>query len=139
VPRDPCNSEPLAHWTNCAYWGEEKRPDIWRYAVDNESGEYIAWQVKGDAAKYGFHINHTPQVGDLAAWPPNATMGTEKSGNRTIVHIASAGGHLAYVQHVHGQRIAISTTGIDSHGGYTFTIKYNQRRTFFIHRGRSAT
>lgn len=143
VPRDPCNTEELLHFDNCAYWADEKRPDIWRYAVLQPKGGYShgagggAWNIKIDAKKYGFNINHKPKRGDIAAWPPNAAMGTEQSGGRTITHFASPGGHVAYVEKVRGKKITISTTGLSTLGGYTFTIKYNRHRTFFIHRGRT--
>jgi surface antigen len=132
----------LLHWDNCAYWAEEKRPDIWRNAVLQPDGGYThgaggAWNIKIDAARYHYRISHLPKVGDIAAWPPNAKMGTHKSGTRTITHYASPGGHVAYVERVRGRQITISTTGLDTAGGYTFSLKFNRTRTFFIHRGRT--
>jgi surface antigen len=142
VPRDPCNSELLLHWDNCAYWAEEKRPDVWRDAVMRPGGGYShgnggAWNIKIDAKKYHFKITHKPKVGDLAAWPPNAIMGSHKFGVQTITHVASPGGHVAYVEKVHGKRITISTTGLDTVGGYTFSLKFSRHKTYFIHHGRT--
>ncbi len=145
VPLDPCNPEPLAHYTNCAYWGAEKRPDIWQNAVLQPDGGYGhgasggAWNIKIDAATYGYRISHRPKAGDLAAWPPNATMGSEKSGSGTIIRLASPGGHVAYVEKAWASRVKLSTTGIGSHGGYTFILKFNKHKTFFIHRGGSSS
>jgi len=140
VPHDPCNTEPIQHWNNCAYWADEKRPDIWRYAVLQPGGGYGprggAWHIKLDAAKFGFKISHRPKVGDIAAWPPNAVMGTRRFGIETITHMASPGGHVAYVERVRGKQITISSTGLDTKGGYTFSFKYNRRQSYFIHRGR---
>jgi surface antigen len=143
VPHDPCNSEPLVHWDNCAYWAEEKRPDIWRDAVMQPDGGYNhagggAWNIKIDAKKYGYQISHKPKRGDLAAWPPDAVMGTSKSGTQTMTHYASPGGHVAYVEKAHGKKVTISTTGIDTAGGYTVTLKFNRHKTYFIHRSRTS-
>jgi surface antigen len=143
VAHDPCNGEPLMHWDNCAYWAEEKRPDIWRNAVNRPGGGYShlagggAWNIKIDARKYGYRISHKPKSGDIVAWPPNAVMGTQKAGTQTITHFASPGGHVAYVESVRGKRITISSTGLGTAGGYTFTLKFNRHKAFFIHRGRT--
>jgi surface antigen len=142
VPLDPCNSEPLMHWDNCAYWAEEKRPDVWRNAVLRPGGGYThggggAWNIKIDAKKYHYRISHKPKVGDLAAWKPNAKMGTEQRGRRTITHFASPGGHVAYVEKVHGKHVTLSSTGLGTAGGYTFKLKFSRLKTFFIHRGRT--
>lgn len=143
VPRDRCNPEGFDHYMNCAYWAAEKRPDIWKNAVSKPGGGYThglggAWNVELDAKKYGYRINHTPRVGDIAAWPPNAAMGTQTSHGTTLTRYASDGGHVAYVEKVVNDHITVSSMGLHSAGGYTFTLKYNRHKTYFIHRGRTS-
>lgn len=142
VPIDPCNSEATAGakhppYYNCAYWAAEKRPDLWRNAVLPYGYTHTggAWDVELDARRAGYHISHTPRAGDVAAWRPNARMGTE-AGGRT--DYASPGGHVVYVEKVLSRRhIRISEMGVTAAGGYTIKLHYS-RHTYFIHRGRSA-
>lgn len=137
VPLDPCNSEGQGNastpYYNCAYWAAEKRPDLWanavlKYGYDVAPGG--AWNIEVDARRAGYRISHRPRVGDIAAWPDNATIGHTRRG-RTFT--ASPGGHVAYVQRVRASRITISTMGVSNHGGKTETITFNRHKTYFIH------
>jgi surface antigen len=143
VPIDPCNTEGTGSgrtpYYNCAYWGAEKRPDIWVHAVWTYGytvAPYGAWNVEIDARRAGFVINHRPRVGDLAAWPPNARMGTWTRGSRYRTFQASPGGHVGYVQKVRGTTITISTMGVASTHGVTERFTFNKRKTYFIHHRR---
>jgi surface antigen len=139
VPTDPCNTEGRGYsniYENCAYWGAEKRPDIWTRAVwiyGYTVAPTGAWDIELDAAEAGFSIDHTPQVGDLVAWPPNAVMGTDSNGGQWT---ASPGGHVAYVEAVNSaSTITVSEMGVDSDpvGGYTSVLTYNPSASYFIH------
>jgi surface antigen len=138
VPVDPCNTEAGHHgdfYENCAYWAAEKRPDIWvnavwKYGYARPGG---GWDVELDAKKAGYPINHSPQPGDIVAWPPNAVMGSTRKGttaSRRVVSWfrASPGGHVAYVESVNGYDITISEMGSPPFvGGDTETFEYNPR------------
>jgi surface antigen len=139
VALDPCNPEGLGLSTppyyDCAYWAAEKRPDVWTNAVDKYGYAVApggAWNVEIDAKRAHYSITHTPKVGDIAAWKPNATMGHTGDGT---TYSASPGGHVAYVQKVHGRHITISTMGVSNDGGKTETLVFNTK-TFFIHKTR---
>ncbi len=139
VPVDPCNTEAGQHgdfYRNCAYWAAEKRPDVWvnavwKYGYPRPGG---AWDIELDAKRAGYPINHSPQPGDIAAWPPDAVMGTERTATSTTWFRASAGGHVAYVESVNGYDITISEMGSPPFaGGDTVTFEYNPRQSWFIH------
>jgi surface antigen len=139
VPVDPCNTEGqgLSNiYANCAYWGAEKRPDIWAKAVwiyGYNQAPGGAWNIELDAAEAGFPIDHTPQAGDLVAWPDKATMGTDANGD---FWTASPGGHVAYVEVVNSSStITISQMGVDTSpvGGFTMVLTYNPSTSYFIH------
>jgi surface antigen len=134
---DPCNSEARpgnGFYENCAYWAAEKRPDIWvnavwKYGYPQPPGG--AWNIELDAQQAGYPIDHTPQAGDVVAWPPNATMGTLVGSGPTF---ASAGGHVAYVESVNGEgTITISEMGLNDEGGYTTILGYDPQESWFIH------
>jgi surface antigen len=142
VPVDPCNTESRggangSFYGNCAYWAAEKRPDIWVNAVwiyGYPVAPGGAWNIELDAEKAGYPIDHNPQPGDVVAWPPNAMMGSEADGTKSI---ASSGGHVAFVESVDSEEgtITISEMGAgpDPTGGYTRTLIYNQQESWFIH------
>jgi surface antigen len=137
VPLDPCNPEGAGSastpYYDCAYWAAEKRPDIWANAVDKYGYAVApggAWNVEIDARRAHYSISHKPTVGDIAAWPDNAKMGHTSSG---WSYTASPGGHVAYVQKVHGSKITISTMGVANHSGRTETFIFNKKKAYFIH------
>jgi surface antigen len=143
VPLDPCNTEGYGAastpYYNCAYWAAEKRPDIWVNAVWKYGYSVApggAWNIELDAKKAHYVINHHPKVGDVAAWPDDATMGHTSSG---MTYYASPGGHVAYVQKVHKSSITISTMGVNNSGGLTESFVFNKHKTFFIHAGRTSS
>lgn len=134
VPLDPCNTEGGGdYYTNCAYWAAEKRPDVWVNAVWKYGypGNLGGWDVELDAKRAHYVVNHRPKVGDIAAWPPSATMGHERGG---VIDYASSGGHVAYVQKVNGHKITISEMGVANHHGRTAVLTFNKHKTFFIHK-----
>jgi surface antigen len=142
VPFDRCNYEGKAmgmtsvDYSDNAYWAAEKRPDIFWGAVNRygyKVAPYGAWNIAIDANKAGYTITNTPQVGDLAAWKPNAMMGQTPDGYEW--YQASSGGHVSYVESVNADgTITVSETG---HGtdalGHTFDLRYT-KATYFIHR-----
>lgn len=142
VPFDRCNYEGKAmgmssvDYADNAYWAAEKRPDIFWGAVNTygyKVAPYGAWNIAIDAKKAGYSITNTPQVGDIAAWKPNAMMGQTPDGYNW--YQASSGGHVSYVEAVNADgTITVSETG---HGaddaGYTFDLRYT-KATYFIHR-----
>lgn len=121
-----------------AYWAAEKRPDVFYKAVNKYGyrvSPYGAWNIEIDAKKYGYVINHTPKMGDIAAWKPNATMGQIADGYQW--YTASSGGHVSYVEAVNGSVITVSETGSGrDDGGYTYDLTYNTSGTYFIHKRR---
>jgi surface antigen len=142
VPFDRCNYEGRAMgdhsvpYSDCAYWAAEKRPDVF-YGPVNKYGykqyPYGAWNVAVDAYKGGYRVNHRPQVGDIAAWKSNATMG--RASNGMSWYRAARGGHVSYVEAVHGSFITLSDMGHNpNNGGYTFELEYSHTRTYFIHK-----
>ena len=140
VPLDRCNYEGKAmgmssvDYSDNAYWAAEKRPDLFWGAVNTygyKVAPYGAWNIEIDAKKAGYSITSTPQVGDLAAWKPNALMGQTPDGYSW--YQASSGGHVSYVEAVNGDTITVSETGHGSDdGGYTFELRYT-KATYFIH------
>ncbi|HVT65138.1 MAG TPA: CHAP domain-containing protein [Mycobacteriales bacterium] len=142
VAFDRCNYEGKAMgststpYDDNAYWAAEKRPDLFWGAVNTygyKVAPYGAWNIEIDAKKAGYSITNTPQVGDIAAWKPNAMMGQTPDGYNW--YQASSGGHVSYVEAVNADgTITVSETG---HGtddyGHTFDLRYT-KATFFIHR-----
>jgi surface antigen len=141
VAFDKCNYEGKAMgdtstpYADNTYWAAEKRPDIFWGAVNTygyKVAPYGAWNVEIDAKKAGYSITSTPQVGDLAAWKPNATMGQSADGYTWFT--ASSGGHVSYVEAVNGDIITVSETGHGTNdGGHTFDLRYSAG-TYFIHK-----
>jgi hypothetical protein len=144
VPFDRCNYEGKAmgmtsvDYNDNAYWAAEKRPDLFWRAVNKygyKVAPYGAWNIAIDAKKAGYSVTKTPQVGDIAAWKPNATMGQTPDGYTWFQ--ASSGGHVSYVEAVNGDgTITVSETGhgSDDNSGHTFKLRYNATGTYFIHR-----
>ena len=142
VPFDRCNYEGKAKgmssvdYSDNAYWAAEKRPDLFWGAVNTygyKQAPYGAWNIELDAHKAGYSITSTPQVGDLAAWKPNAMMG--QSEDTYSWYQASSGGHVSYVEAVNGDgSIVVSETGhgTGDNAGYTFALRYT-KATYFIH------
>lgn len=141
MPLDPCNYEARANgdssvpYNDCVYWPAEKRPDVFYGAVNKygyKTAPYGAWNVEIDAKKAGYSVNSVPQVGDIAAWKPNARMG--QAPDTGGWYTASSGGHLSYVEAVDGSTVTLSETGHgDNSGGYTFNLIYSSG-TYFIHK-----
>jgi surface antigen len=146
VPKDPCNTEGRSgneYYENCAYWAAEKRPDIWveavwKYGYSQSPGG--AWNIELDAQQAGFPIDHAPAAGDVAAWPPDGTMGTAvpfpgAQGGASGTWTASPGGHVAYVEAVEPEGVVvISQMGVaGTQAGETNALRYNAAETFFIH------
>jgi surface antigen len=142
VPFDSCNYEGRAMgdsstpYGDCTYWAAEKRPDVF-YGPVNKYGykqaPYGAWNVAVDAQKGGYRVDHTPQVGEIAAWKSNAIMG--QSPDDGTWYQAANGGHLSYVEAVNGPVITLSEMGHpgNSSGGFTFRLTYD-KSTYFIHK-----
>ncbi|HVS69076.1 MAG TPA: CHAP domain-containing protein [Mycobacteriales bacterium] len=141
VAFDRCNYEGRAMgdtstpYGDNAYWAAEKRPDLFYKAVNKygyKVAPYGAWNIAIDAKKAGYSISSTPQVGDIAAWKPNATMGQSPDGYTW--YTASSGGHVSYVEAVNGDTITVSETGHGADdGGYTFDLHFS-KGTYFIHK-----
>ena len=139
VPLDPCNSEGVGddsddRYDDGDYWAAEKRPDIWTNAVlryGYPEDPYGPWNVEEDAARAGYPIDSTPQVGDVAAWNDNAVMGIDSTGSEQD---AGSGGQVAYVEAVDPDgTIVVSEMGAGAmDGGYTYTLTCDPA-TVFIH------
>jgi surface antigen len=103
LPDDPNNPE---QYGQCTYWAAEKRPDLQevlnQYGYSQYGGAFD-WKV--DAAKAGYRIDQTPQVGDVVAMPPGdfyTWTYTNSAGYWwTFSFTADAVvGHVAYVERV---------------------------------------
>ncbi len=117
------------------YWTAEKRPDVF-YGPVNKYGyrqyPYGAWNVAVDARRAGYRVDHVARVGDIAAWRSNATMGRSTDG--MTWYRAARGGHVAYVEAVHGSVITLSEMGhAPNDGGYTYDLEFSGA-THFIHK-----
>lgn len=143
VAFDRCNYEGRAMgdskvpYADCTYWAAEKRPDVF-YGPVNKYGykryPYGSWNVAIDARRAGYRVNHHPHAGDLAAWRSHATMG--RSADGMTWYRAARGGHVSYVESVHGSFITLSEMGhAPDDGGYTYDLQY-AGGTYFIHKPR---
>lgn len=120
---------------DCTYWAAEKRPDVF-YGPVNRYGykqyPYGAWNVAIDARKGGYVVDHTPRIGDIAAWKGKVRMGRAPDGSTW--YTAAAGGHVSYVEAVNGSVITLSEMGHGPNdGGYTYDLEYSSA-SYFIHK-----
>ena len=129
VPLDPAN---IQSYGQCTYWVEEKRPELITNAVQKFGGGN-AFDWKRDAAAAGYLIDHTPRVGDVAAYPPGTYLFTQSDG---VFWSAGEVGHVAYVERVDPDgSFVISEMNVTSplHGDIALAPATSAAGAYFIH------
>lgn len=105
----------------CTWWVKRKRPDLpW---FPDRSGEARNWARS--AAKAGFVVDDTPEVGAVAVFQPGQ-------------YDAGRSGHVAYVVAVEGDHIVISEAGFGRLGPNP-NRRISWRGLQFIHNKRSSS
>jgi surface antigen len=119
APDGAANPEPYGQ---CTYWAVDKRPDI--QTASDAYGDTPAVEAQGDGAwgmeaaaqEAGYSIDHSPAVGDIAAFSPNFPAYTDGAGETWPQ--GDPGGHVAYVEQVNADgSVVISEMNVGSSVG----------------------